>query len=106
MAPPVSDEKCLFVTKNDHFLKLCHEYQLEPLLVTKNVIFVKNRGVIISLSICFKNFLTTNGVFDVKQISNYSGMKSAKHERNPHISSGEIISESKHLKGSVEAPFL
>ena len=68
MAPPVSDEKCLFVTKNDHFLKLCHEYQLEPLLVTKNVIFVKNRGVIISLSICFKNFLTRNNVVVVKKM--------------------------------------
>ena len=62
---------------------------------------VKNRRVIISLSICFKNFLTTNGVVDVKQISNNSGMNSAKHERTPHISSGEIISESKHLKDQL-----
>ena len=30
LGPPVSDEKCLFVTKNDHFLKLCHEGQMEP----------------------------------------------------------------------------
>ena len=37
LGPPVSYEKCLFVTKNDHFLKLCHEGQLEPPLVTKNV---------------------------------------------------------------------
>ena len=29
LEPPVSDEKCLFVTKNDHFLKLCHEGQLD-----------------------------------------------------------------------------
>ena len=80
------------VTKNDHFLKLCPGGQC-----------VTNGQVFISLSICFKNFLTTNGVVDVKQISNNSGMNSAKHERNPHISSGEIISESKHLKRSVGA---
>ena len=48
LGPPVSDEKCLFVTKNDHFLKLCHEGQLGPpvsdekcLFVTKNDHFLK-----------------------------------------------------------------
>ena len=30
-------EKCVFVTKNDHFLKLLHEGQLGPPLVAKNV---------------------------------------------------------------------
>ena len=58
--------------KNDHFLKLCPDGQLGPPSVT-------NRQVYISLSICFKNFLTKNIVVDVKQISNNSGMKSAKN---------------------------
>ena len=64
----MSDKKS--VTKNDHFLKPCHEGQLGPPSVT-------NRRVFVSLSICFKNFLTRNIVVDVKQISNNSGIKTA-----------------------------
>ena len=52
-----------------------------------------------------ENFLTRNIVADVKQISNNSGMKyTKKHGRNPNISGGEIISESKHLKGQSDPP--
>ena len=34
---PVSDKKCMFGTKDDHFLKLCYEGQLGSPWVTKNV---------------------------------------------------------------------
>ena len=52
-----------------------------------------------------ENFLTRNIVADVTQISNNSGMKyTKKHGRNPNNSGGEIISESKHLKGQLGPP--
>ena len=65
------------VTKNDHFINLCHEGQLGPPSVT-------NGRVFISLSICAKNFLTRNIVVDVKQMINNSGMKSAKISYIPY----------------------
>ena len=39
LGPPVSDEKCLFVTKNDHFLKVCHEGQMEPPVSDEKCLF-------------------------------------------------------------------
>ena len=42
LEPPVSDEKCLFVTKNDHFLKLCHEGQMEPPVSDEKCLFSCN----------------------------------------------------------------
>ena len=66
---------------------------------------VMNGRVFISLSICFKNFLTRYIAVDVKQMSNISGMKSIqKHRRNLNISGGEQNSESKHLNGQLDPP--
>ena len=48
---------------------------------------VKSRQVIISLSICFKSFLTRNNVVDVKQISYNSEMKSSATRRCPCLAS-------------------
>ena len=61
LGPPVSDEKCVFGTKNDHFLMLCQEQASYYNFVNM-----------------FQELLTRNNVVDVKQISNNSEMESAK----------------------------
>ena len=46
----MSDEKCLSVTKNDHFLKLCHEGQIEPPVTNRGL----KQGLLVTKNVCFR----------------------------------------------------